>query len=69
MQLGRSIRNTREAIIGILNSSGLPIDVMELILGDVKATVHEQAERELLAAEEQEKAQAMIDKAPPEDKK
>ena len=45
-----ALRETREKIITVLNGSGLPIDVMDMLLGDIKMSVHAQAESEYQTA-------------------
>ena len=41
-----AIRETRDIIIDKLNGSGLPIDVLDMILGEIKMAAHTQAEQE-----------------------
>ena len=41
-----AIRETRDSIIDKLNGSGLPIDVLDMVLGEIKMVVHAQAEQE-----------------------
>lgn len=55
---GTAIRETRDALIKVLNESNLPIDVMDMLLGEIKINVHAQAEQEYMMemAKQQEKA-------------
>ena len=41
-----SFRETKDKIVDVLNGSGLPIDVLDMILGEIKMVVHTQAEQE-----------------------
>lgn len=41
-----SFRETKEKIVDVLNGSGLPIDVLDMVLGEIKMVVHAQAEQE-----------------------
>ena len=43
------IRETREQVIKVLNESGLPIDAIDMMLGELKTVVHAQAESEYAA--------------------
>ena len=58
MTIAKSIRQAREAIVGALNSSGLPIDVMDMLLSLVQQAVHEQAEKEYREEELKEREEA-----------
>ena len=55
------LRETRDKLVKVLNESGLPIDVMDMMLGELKNTVHAQAEAEyqmeLAKAEQAAKAE------------
>ena len=39
-------RETKDKIVDVLNGSGLPIDVLDMVLGEIKMVVHAQAEQE-----------------------
>lgn len=41
-----AIRETKTAIVEVLNNSGLPIDVMSMIVAQLLSSINEQAERE-----------------------
>ena len=41
-----SFRETKDKIVDVLNGSGLPIDVLDMVLGEIKMVVHAQAEQE-----------------------
>lgn len=41
-----ALRETRDRIVETLNSSGLPIDALDMVLGEIKMIVHAQAEQE-----------------------
>lgn len=41
-----ALRETREKLVEILNASGLPIDVIDMVLGEIRTVVHAQAEQE-----------------------
>lgn len=43
---GRILRETKEKLVEVLNQSGLPIDVMDMLLSELKAVVHNQAQAE-----------------------
>lgn len=43
------VRETRGNIIKALNESGLPLDVIDMMLGEIKNVVHAQAEAEYQA--------------------
>lgn len=51
------IRETKEKLLAVLNQSGMPIDVMDMMLGELKGIVHAQAEAEyqMELAKEQDK--------------
>lgn len=40
------LRETRNKLVKDLNESGLPIDVMDMLVGELKMIIHEQAEKE-----------------------
>ena len=42
----RVVRETKQQIIDAMNASGLPIDVMDMMLGELHNVVHAQAEAE-----------------------
>lgn len=42
------LRETRDSILQTLNNSGLPIDVMDMLLGEIRTVVHAQAEQEYI---------------------
>ena len=48
MEFAEAVRNTREQIVRILNTSGLPIDAMDLLIGEIKTIVHAQAENDYM---------------------
>lgn len=39
-------RDTRDAIVDTLNNSGLPLDVLDMLLVQIQSVVHAQAEQE-----------------------
>lgn len=41
-----SFRETKDKLVDVLNGSGLPIDVLDMVLGEIKMVVHAQAEQE-----------------------
>lgn len=41
-----ALRETRDKIVEILNSSGLPIDALDMLLIQIQTAVHTQAEQE-----------------------
>lgn len=43
--ISKAIRDTRDKIAEVLNNSGLPIDVMDLLMGEIKLSIHQQAEQ------------------------
>ena len=43
---GVVLRETRDKLVETLNASGLPIDAIDMLLGELKLTVHAQAEQE-----------------------
>ena len=43
------LRETKDKLIKVLNESGLPIDVMDMLLSELKQVVHQQAEVEYQA--------------------
>lgn len=47
--ISKAIRDTRDKIAEVLNNSGLPIDVMDLLMGEIKLSIHQQAEQMYLA--------------------
>lgn len=47
-----AIRETRDGIVEILNRSGLPIDIMDMMLMQIQSSVHMQAEQEYLQEKE-----------------
>lgn len=49
------LRETRNKLVMDLNESGLPIDVMDMLVGELKVIIHEQAEREYQEALKAEK--------------
>ena len=60
-----AIRQTKKNIVEILNKSGLPIDVIDMLLGELKEIVHTQAEseyqNELLKQQEEQKKNSKKD--------
>lgn len=52
---GVALRETREKIIETLNTSGLPIDAMDMLLGEIRAVVHGQAEQEYMIEMQKQK--------------
>lgn len=44
-----SVRETKEKIVAVLNASGLPIDVLDMVIGEIKLVVHTQAEQEYIS--------------------
>ena len=54
-----ALRETRRKLVDVLNNSGLPIDVMDMVVGDLARVVHQQAESDyqadLAKAEKEEK--------------
>ena len=57
------VRETRGNIIKVLNESGLPLDVMDMLLGEIKSVVHAQAEAEYQAELAKAEAQGKEKKA------
>ena len=61
------IRMTREKLLDVLSCSGLPLDVLDMLLGEIKTVVHAQAEaeyqQELARAEKEKKEQEEKEKA------
>lgn len=49
-----ALRETRDKIVETLNNSGLPIDVLDMILMQIQSVVHNQAEQEYIKAKENE---------------
>lgn len=45
MTISKSIRDTRDKIVQDLNDSGLPIDVMVLIIGEIARAITVQADQ------------------------
>ena len=43
---GVATRETREKLFNVLNESGLPIDAIDMLLGEMKMGIHAQAEQE-----------------------
>lgn len=43
--LSVAIRETRESMLGVLNNSGLPLDIISLILSEISNAVNVQAEQ------------------------
>lgn len=43
--LSVAIRETRESMLGVLNDSGLPLDIISLILSEISNAVNVQAEQ------------------------
>lgn len=43
--LSIAIRETRESMLGVLNDSGLPLDIISLILSEISNAVNVQAEQ------------------------
>ena len=48
-----AIRETRDALLEVLNDSGLPIDVVVMILADIYAAIGKQAEDAYLREKEE----------------
>lgn len=48
-----AIRETRDALLKVLNDSGLPIDVAVMILADIYAAIGKQAEDAYLREKEE----------------
>ena len=48
-----AIRYTRDKLLDVLNSSGIPIDILDMMLMQIQTAVHAQAEQAYL----QDKAQ------------
>ena len=46
MDLNKAIRETREKMLNVLNTSGLPIEVLRLILNEILAAATTQANME-----------------------
>lgn len=47
MDLNKAIRETREKLLNVLNTSGLPIEVLRLILNEIQMAATKQADQEL----------------------
>jgi len=47
MDLNKAIRETREKMLNVLNTSGLPIEVLRLILNEILAAATTQANMEI----------------------
>ena len=60
MDFSEAIRETREGIFLALNRSGLPIDAMDLLLGDIRAEIHDAAETQYRMLIDQRKKAAEI---------
>ena len=43
---GMALRQTQEAIVNAINSSGLPLDAINLMLGEIRSAVSQQAQIE-----------------------
>lgn len=43
MDINKAIRETRDNIVSVLNGSGLPIEVLRLILGEIQNAASNQA--------------------------
>ena len=56
MDFSQALRLTKAKITQALNESGLPIDAMDMMLGEIKLIVHTQAEAEYAAMMQQAQA-------------
>lgn len=50
MDVNKAIRETREKIVSVLNTSGLPLEILRLILSEIQTIVTNQANAEAIAA-------------------
>lgn len=41
-----SIRETKQELLNVLNASSLPIDIIDMIVSDMRRLIHNQAEEE-----------------------
>ena len=48
-QFGVVLRETKNKLVETMNASGLPIDAIDMLLGELKLAVHAQAEAEYQA--------------------
>lgn len=44
MNIDKAIVKTRNDIINVLNNSGIPLSILDLLLGEIKTALHAQVE-------------------------
>lgn len=54
MNIDKAIAKTRNDIVNVLNNSGIPLSVLDLLLGEIKTALHAQVEANLSQAIEKE---------------